>query len=61
MKIIRSLENRGILLKRTTTKIISQEGEFLNFLGPFIKTGLTLMKKYIGLIIFCLFIYFILF
>ena len=32
MIVIKSLENRGILLKETPRKIISQEGGFLNFL-----------------------------
>ena len=32
MKVIRSLESRGILLKGTITKITSQERGFLNFL-----------------------------
>ena len=32
VKIIRFLGNRGILIKGTTRKITSQEGEFLNFL-----------------------------
>ena len=36
MKKIKSLENRGILLKEITTKITSQEGGFLNFLRPLI-------------------------
>ena len=31
MKVISSLENRGILLKRTTRKITSREGGFLKF------------------------------
>ena len=31
MKVIKSLENRGILLKGTTTKTPSLEGEVLNF------------------------------
>ena len=44
MKTIKSLENRGILLKGTTRKITSQEGEFLNFLRPLMTTGLPLMK-----------------
>ena len=44
MKVIKSLENRGILLKGTTRKITSQEGEFLNFLRP-LMTGLPLMKS----------------
>ena len=30
-KIIRSLENRGILLKGTIIKITSQERDFINF------------------------------
>ena len=34
MKVIKSLENRGILLKITFRKIISQEGGFLNLLDP---------------------------
>ena len=31
VKVIRSLENRGILLKGTSKKISSQERQFLNF------------------------------
>ena len=34
VKVIRSLENRGILLKGNTRKINSQKGRFLNFLKP---------------------------
>ena len=34
LKVIRSLENRRILMKRTTKKITSQEGRFLNFPKP---------------------------
>ena len=34
IKVIRSLENRGILLKGTTRKITSQDGGFLNFVKP---------------------------
>ena len=30
MKVIKYLQNRGLLLKGTTTKTISQEGGFLN-------------------------------
>ena len=45
MKLIKSLENRGILLKGLTTKVTSQEGEFLNFLRPLITAGLQLMKN----------------
>ena len=44
MKGIKSLENRGILLKGTCRKITSQEGGFLNFLRP-LMTGLPLMKS----------------
>ena len=32
MKVIKLLENRGILLKGSTKKIISQEGQFHTFL-----------------------------
>ena len=45
MKVIKSLENRGILLKGTTRKITSQEGGFLNFLRPLMTAGLPLMKS----------------
>ena len=31
-KVIKSLKNKGILLRRTTRKVTSQEGEFLTFL-----------------------------
>ena len=35
IKVIKSLENRGILLKEITKKIINQKGRFLgNVLGP---------------------------
>ena len=43
--VIKSLENRGILLKGTTRKITSQEGGFLNILRPLKAAGLPLMKK----------------
>ena len=33
------------MLKGNIRKIISQEGEFLNFLRPFMITGLPLMKS----------------
>ena len=46
MKVIKSLENRGILIKGTTTKMTSQEGEFLNFLRLLMTAGLPLMKVY---------------
>ena len=45
MKIIKSLENRGISLKGTTTKITSQEVEFLIFLRPLMTAGLPLRKS----------------
>ena len=44
-KLIKSLENRGILLKGTTRKITSQEGGFLNFLKLLMTAGLPLMKS----------------
>ena len=50
VKVIRSLENRGILLKQTTTRIASQEGGFLNFLKPLKEketAGSQLMKSYL--------------
>ena len=45
IKEIQSLENRETLLKRTTAKITSQEGGFLNFLRPLMTAGLSLMKS----------------
>ena len=50
MKVIKSLENREILLTGTTRKIIKQEGRFLNFLIPLITTGLHLMKSELTLL-----------
>ena len=44
IKIIKCLRNRGILLKETTRKIISQERGFLNFLRPLMTATLALMK-----------------
>ena len=44
MKVIKSFENREILIKGTTTKITSQEKGFLNFLRPLITAGLPLIK-----------------
>ena len=44
IKVIKSLENRGILLKRTTTKITS-EGGILDFLKPLMTAALPLMKN----------------
>ena len=40
MKVIKSLENKGILLKGTTRKITSQKGVFLNFLRPLMTAAL---------------------
>ena len=34
MKVIKSSEDRGILWKRTTGKIASQEGGFINLVWP---------------------------
>ena len=45
MKVIKSLENRGILLKGATTKFISVEGGFLKFLRPLMTAGLQLKKS----------------
>ena len=45
MKVIKSLENRGLLSKGTTRRINSQEGRFLNFLRPLMTTGLPLIKS----------------
>ena len=45
MKVIKSLENRGLLSKGTTRRINSQEGWFLNFLRPLMTTGLPLIKS----------------
>ena len=44
IKVINSLENRGILLKETTQNISSQEGGFLSFLRSLMTTALPLMK-----------------
>ena len=46
IKLITSLENRGILLKRTTRKITSQEGGFLSFVRSLMTAGLSLMKMH---------------
>ena len=45
VKVISSLENRRLLLKRTTRKITSQEGGFLNFLKPLVLVGSPLIKN----------------
>ena len=43
IKVIKSLENKGILSKRNTKKITSQDGWVLNFLRPLMTAGLPLM------------------
>ena len=45
IKVIKYLENRGILSKKTNRKIASQEGEFLNFLKLLMTADLPLMKS----------------
>ena len=45
MKVIKSLENRRILIKGTFRKIASQKGAFLNFFTPLMTAGLPLMKN----------------
>ena len=45
MEVIKSLENRGTLLKGTTTKIISQDRVFLSFPKSLKTAGLKLMKS----------------
>ena len=45
MKVIKSLENWGILLKETTRKFTNEDAGFLNFLRPLMTAGLPLMKN----------------
>ena len=45
MAVVKSLKNRGILLKETINKVIGQERVLLNFLGLLLRTGLPLMKN----------------
>ena len=45
IKVIKSLEKRGILLKGTTRRITSQEEGFLNFFRPLITASLPLIKN----------------
>ena len=45
VKVIRSLENTGILFKGTTRKISSQKGGFINFLKPLISVVLSLIRN----------------
>ena len=48
MKGIQSLENRGSLLKRITTKITSQEEGFLNSLRPLMTAVLPFITSVLG-------------
>ena len=45
MKVIKSVENRGILLNGTNKKITSEEGGFIRLLTPLITAGFPLMKS----------------
>ena len=45
IKVIKSLEKRGILLKGTTRKYTSQKGPFLNLLRPLMKNITTPLAK----------------
>ena len=46
MKVIKSLENSGMLLKgKIRAKITRQEGGFLNIFRPLMKTSLVSMKN----------------
>ena len=45
MKVNKSLENRGLLLKGTTRKMNSQKGGFVNFLRPSMTVCLSLMEN----------------
>ena len=47
MKVIKSLENKGISLKGTARNITRQKGGFLNFLRPLMTDGLPLIKMYL--------------
>ena len=45
IKVMRSLENRGTLLKRTTRKITGEKRGFFNFLRLLMTAGSPLMKS----------------
>ena len=51
MKAAKSLEKRGILLKKTARKNSHQKGGFLNFLRPLMSVGLPLMKNVLTLLV----------
>ena len=44
-KIIKSVENKVILLKGTATKITTQKAGYLNFFRPLTTTNVPLMKS----------------
>ena len=50
IKVFNSLDNRGISIKETTTKVTSQEGGFLNFVRPLMTAGFPLMKSVLTLL-----------
>ena len=50
VKVIKSVENRGILLKGTTRKITSQQVGFLNFPRLLVTADLPLMKRVLTLL-----------
>ena len=45
IKVISSLENRGILLKGSTRNVTSQEKGFLNFFRSLMTAGLPIKKN----------------
>ena len=45
MKVNKSLENRGLLLKGTNRKMTSQKGGFANFLRPLMTACSSLMEN----------------
>ena len=47
IKVIRSLENRGVLLKQTIKKVSSQKGGFLSFLRPLMSVGYHWFTKHL--------------
>ena len=49
IKVIKSLEKRGTLLKGTSRKFSSQEGGFLNFFRQLMAAGLPLIKNVLTL------------
>ena len=49
IKVIKSLENRGILLKELPEKLLVKKG-FLSFLRPLMTAGLPLMKSVLMLL-----------